>query len=198
MYKVKILKNGIGEFKKARLGISLGQNYHEGDKFISLCEWADTRFEHVEVMFADTLNRWNDLALNIAAQDWKKLGDDWLDRNEYAISLLSSKHITRWDDYRRHPDYIRSMRWVKQRYDASFPFKTMIDDRVSKVREKYGGDPFYIRSYLIEECSVSVVMAQQPVADVYPGSFLPIKETLGVNVNFTRVDFLRKEIRLAA
>ena len=37
------------------LGISVGQPYHEGDKFAATLEWAARHFEHIRVDVSDTL-----------------------------------------------------------------------------------------------------------------------------------------------
>ena len=42
-------------YSSCTLGISVGQPYHEGDKFAATVEWAARHFEHIRVDVSDTL-----------------------------------------------------------------------------------------------------------------------------------------------
>ena len=59
-YAVKV-KNGAGwnAFDTARLQISVGQPYHEGDKLAATADWVRHRFGRVIVCVNDTLQRFN-------------------------------------------------------------------------------------------------------------------------------------------
>lgn len=200
MYKVVKKKSAQVEFDRARLGISLGQDYHKGEKFKILCEWVAKRFNRTEVMVADTLNRWNTLAEGRTdgsriAEQWRQVGNLWLEENEEALAELPSLTITRWDDYLEHPDFERSLRVMQDAYNNNLQFRKAIDAEIERVRVGRGKDervlPYY-RAYLLEDCAVNALLNDSE--NIYPGSIIPIRDLLDLPdaPRFTRVSFTRK------
>lgn len=193
MYKIKILENNIGQHTRARLGISLGQPYHEGEKLEVLCAWAAERFTHIEVMVADTLNIWNYNAGDTSISNWRTEGNAWLYRNATALSLLPSKTITRWDDYTGHGAYDGNLAKIMDLYRADKEFSSEIDTAANRImirRKKAETSlPFY-KCYLFEECAVNALLGD--AANIYPGSFIKIGDYIGKDISFSRVDFLKR------
>lgn len=65
-YKLVTIRSpGWSAYKAATLLISVGQSYHEGDKFAVTVAWAARHFEKLHVLGADTLQRHN------APGDWR-------------------------------------------------------------------------------------------------------------------------------
>ena len=114
-YAVKV-KNGAGwrDYDTARLQISVGQPYHEGDKLAATLDWVSHRFKHVIICVNDTLQSSNyrfeeGLSSREAFIKASDAGSNWLVRNRHLIERLPSVEIHRWEDWKISPDFARSM-----------------------------------------------------------------------------------------
>lgn len=193
MYKVKILENHTAGFKDARIGISLGQDYCQGDKLKSLCAWAADRFDVVEFMIADTLNVWNSRAGDSDVSDWTAEGQKWLETHREIINGIPRPMITRWDDLKeKHlghyfPDVI-------DLYRSNGSFALEIDRFAQRIRIKRhttADHLKYYRMYLLEEIAVNLGMGDK--ANIYPGSVFELSKYFDNAPTFTRVDFVRRK-----
>jgi hypothetical protein len=169
-YKAKVVRSGNWQrYRVARMGISVGQPYHEGDKFRAACEWVSSRFDHVQIMVADTLQRHN---MPGGDTRWNRLlaeqaGDAWLARNQSSIDLISNQEILRWDDLLADPAY--------------------------PLYRRHPGMALCGSEYIREEVAVILMLQHRtPAADIYPGSFLPIWGMLNrPDFSLNKIDFLR-------
>lgn len=210
------VKNGAGwhDFDTARLHISVGQPYHEGDKFRAQAEWIRHRFDRAIVCVNDTLQRHNmmfdGMSEERAADQSARLGAEWIERNKVALRILPAVAIHRWADWTARPDFAAEHERVKALYDGDADFRKAVDDEVlsfwQRRRKKTGlADDFrfdafktHSTAYLLEETAAFFVMFKQDRAvDIYPGStLLPCalaeKYGPGEATHFTRVDFKRK------
>lgn len=82
-YRVRI--NGCPDwvgYGSCTLGISVGQPYHEGDKFAATVEWAARYFDHIRVDVSDTLQRHRLIGEGAApveaARASSRAGDRWI------------------------------------------------------------------------------------------------------------------------
>lgn len=211
-YAVKV-KSGAAwrQFDLARLQISVGQPYHEGEKFRATVEWAKPRFRRgVIICVNDTLQRHNAisegstpssaLAFTVAA------GDAWIKRNAPALSLLPDMSVSRWEDWRHDAEFPFELARKHRQYDEAPAFRKEVDAEVMAFWERRAkrvgpDDPMTFETfqrhsvaYLLEECAVFPLMAKRDRAvDIYPGStLLPCKlqsdGRLGSR-GYTRIDF---------
>ncbi|MEO0384192.1 MAG: tRNA-dependent cyclodipeptide synthase [Pseudomonadota bacterium] len=223
-YAVKV-KNGAHwrGFKTARLQISVGQPYHEGDKLGATLDWCKHRFDHVIVCVNDTLQRLNGqfdgLSPDEAFAASKLAGDEWMNRYAGSIGMLPSAEIHSWEDWRARPDYAKAFAQTQSLYANNAEFRGAIDANIKdfwarrKIRDGLTGDFGFTdfaacsRAYLIEETAVfSMMFKDKRAVDVYPGSvLLPSVVFQGRHVPgapegldqgaFTRIDFNKKRDR---
>ncbi|MCF6254664.1 MAG: tRNA-dependent cyclodipeptide synthase, partial [Thiomicrorhabdus sp.] len=213
-YAVKV-KNGAGwtGFGAARFHISVGQPYHEGEKFKATMAWASQRFEKVIICVNDTLQRHNLIfdgmdevdAFDLAEVD----GREWVERNLKSIRQLPNFEIRRWEEWRTNPDYHGKISEITELHRKDRSFREEIDNEVltfwqrrqkrTGLADEYRFADFQKNStnYLLEECAVFSLMFKHDCAvDIYPGStLLPCvlfknEDALGVEA-FTRIDFSR-------
>jgi tRNA-dependent cyclodipeptide synthase len=202
-YRVKLIRGGgYDRFDTARLCISVGQEYHEGEKLKAAFDWAANRFQHVIISVADTLQRHNINATDAHAEALKR-GDAWLNRNEDAFKLLKNHEVQRWDMWLNHRDYPTMHQCIKQLYRQHAGFRHDIDITASSFAEKHATASEACRQYLLEETAVFAIQhAETAAVDVYPGT-LSIWERFrhqhieGVpqgltQRHFTRIGFVRK------
>lgn len=221
-YAVKV-KNGAGwrEHKTARLQISVGQPYHEGEKLAATLEWCRHRFDHVIICVNDTLQRFNHEFDGMSAREayFKALGDGtgWIERNRAAIERLPSVEIHRWEDWKTWPDFAMSMLRTQELMRTNSEFRDAIRENIAAFWERRKPDAGLAgqyrfaefarlsEQYLLEETAVFAIMfRKQRAVDVYPGSvLLPCVIFQGRDVKgapeglgegaFTRIDFSRRK-----
>lgn len=188
MYRVKTKNPQWRGYDTARLNISVGQPYHEGEKLHATTGWIRGRFNACVLNVCDTLQRHN---MGGDAHAARVQGDAWLERNGADLSTLPQLKITRWDDWTSQTDYIRSLDTVMRLYAEDSTFREAVEEAVRPE------SPEASRRYILEETAVGMVMARDRVADIYPGSFLPLWDVLkGRNLpvlqSMTRLNFRRK------
>ncbi len=152
----------------ARLQISVGQSYHEGEIFRATCQWARENFSHVIVCVNDTLQRHNGSF---------EPGQKWINRNKEALDLLPNKEVFLWDHWVSHPDYAQQRADVLDHYFNDPSIRAEFDNEIMAfAKRKKPADMFAFasasRAYLIEECAAFRIMFQTDAADIYPGSSL--------------------------
>lgn len=219
LYSVKV-KNGSGwnKYSTARLQISVGQEYHENEKFKATIAWLSHRFDHVIVCVNDTLQRYNYIyqagsseedALNVS----EEMGREWIERNIETIRTLPSFEIHRWKNWLSHENFLSQHRRIKNLYEISPEFKELIHADIlefwkrKKDKEQATYADFerfkkYSSDYLLEETAAFFLMFEKDVAaDIYPGSvllpcvlaekYLNLPDRYLGGAGFTRIDFLR-------
>lgn len=195
-------------FDTARLQISVGQDYHEGEELKATLNWSKANFKKVIVCVNDTLQRHNfefrGLSHEEALVQSESAGREWIERNYKLLSALPNVEIIRWNKWNR--DYLPTM---QSRYIHNPAFKKVIDDEVihfwnrQKERNGYNDEQFeafaeHSTQYLIEECAVFAKMFERDkAADIYPGSSLiPCTLLKGMGqYGFTRIEFKPQPLR---
>jgi tRNA-dependent cyclodipeptide synthase len=176
------------------LGISVGQPYHEGEKFRETLRWVSRCFARLHVWVADTLQRHN-LLYQYApgsgmfspaeAECLSRLaGEEWIARNAGAFSecLTVPCSLSRWDDWLNDPRYPDLRRRLGDLYDASSAFAQAVytdaERYLASVAQRAQiADPTFATgqcvAYILEECSIIPLVNQDHSGvDVYPGSEL--------------------------
>lgn len=222
-YTVKV-KSGAGwrGYNTARLQISVGQAYHEGDKLEATLDWANARFEKVVICVNDTLQRFNHcfeqgMPEKFALLLSKEQGDKWLERNAAVIGTLKNCEIHRWDEWRELPAYTAELERAQKLYAEEADFREAVEWNINdfwsrrKTRlgftedYRYASFAKFSKQYLLEEVAAFFLMFEKErAADVYPGSFL-LPNQIGAKYcphfdganmgyrGFTRIDFSRKD-----
>ena len=100
-YKLVTLRSPRwADYDAATLLISVGQPYHEGEKFAVTVDWAARHFERLHVLVADTLQRHNEPG------DWQAAGAAWVARNRDCwLSCGREVAVSHWDDWLRAPEF---------------------------------------------------------------------------------------------
>ncbi len=221
IYTVKV-KNGRGwnVYSTARLQISVGQQYHEGEKLKATVEWAKHRFDKVIICVNDTLQRYNfiykdNLSEKEAFNISEVAGREWIERNINIIRTLPKYELYRWEDWRNREDFSAQYQDITELYHSSIDVRSLIQEDVLQFwkRRQLDGtasninfDVFKKNSiqYLLEETAAFFLMFKKEQAvDVYPGSvLLPCvlgqkylmeeRSHLGERA-FTRIDFSKND-----
>jgi hypothetical protein len=168
------------------LGISVGQNKHEGKGLFSSITKINKSFGKCSIMLADTLQRHN-MKCNYPALSWtevhnlsKQAGDDWIARNASAISILTIPHqIIRWDSWLNNSNYNACRNLIDTLYNENKDFKMSVFQtvqelalRLDKNNSKLNCLSLYKHSidYIKEECAVQLLMAKAGYEFIlYPG-----------------------------
>jgi len=176
---------GWTEYKTCTLGISVGQPYHEGEKFAAAVEWAARHFERIRVDVADTLQRHRLIGEGLPPAEAEALsrrdGDEWIARAAPVVEESGRPYtVIRWDHWLRHPDYLA----VHDAYTALAHRDSVLSAAIAAdiggfvARHARRGTPVAdegwaraaSRSYLIEELAVITLQgAAERTARLYPG-----------------------------
>lgn len=190
IYKVEVQRGGDWKQQSAlRLGISVGNPSHEGEKLAALVEWAAARFDTVNVLVADSLQRHNLMAESAISEDEAMLqaqeaGADWIARNRAMLDKLPLARLYRFDDFRLHTDFMKMHRLLCGLYERNMRFRKLIDGDaqafLERRKQREGADKIdderflkASRAYLIEELVVMKIFHEDcPGVEVYPGKFI--------------------------
>lgn len=218
-YKIRI-KEGTGwrEYDTVRLEISVGQPYHEGEKLRSKIEWARARFQDVNVLVNDTLQRFNlmyerGMSEKQATKETRLQGDEWLVRNGEALAGCS---CYRWDHWKNHEDFSSTLWKAEMFYRNNAGFHDAVENAIYEVWDRRAGqegyehnrkDDFFnvSREYLLEETAgLALAYKALPGISAYPGTFQKMwamfvgKRIEGApegleNAHCIRIDFSRRK-----
>lgn len=200
-------------FDTVRLEISVGQEYHEGNKLKVATAWAKRNFPRVVAIVGDSIQGYNfaisrGIDLQSACRAARLKGDEWLDRNSEA---LKGVEITRWDDWLNHSEYSSNHKAINSLYHKNAEFREHIDETIESFRLRRqaageSGERFtdLSRQFLLEETAVfSIAYKELRGISAYPGSFLKTweiflnKDIEGAleglkNAHWGRIQFRRK------
>lgn len=226
-YLVKVKSNQSTDawqnFDTARLQISVGQEYHEGDKLRALTNWCRARFNKVVFCVNDSLQHYNlmfekSLEEDAALSEALSMGDEWLRRNMPVIKGVENVKIVRWDEWKARPAYPKGFLQVEWLYTNNMEFKAEIDRNIDAIWKRrtslephlYPAHKFsdffkLSKRYLLEEMAAFSLMYETETAiDIYPGTTLFAATAFkgkevenapaGLNKgHFCRVDFARNK-----
>ncbi len=203
------------EFENARLQISVGQKYHEGEQLEASLKWASSNFDKVQVCVNDTLQRHNLIfegtPENEAFQISEMHGREWIERNHKLLMSFPNIEIIRWEQWRNSLNYKCDLNTMVHSYNDGKHFKIAVEQEANSFWERakrnkgYQEQDFdrfmmHTRDYLLEECAVfSSMFKNMEAADIYPGStLLPCSLLKGMGAyGFTRLDFKHRKPQAA-
>jgi tRNA-dependent cyclodipeptide synthase len=175
--------------KKAVLAISVGQEYHEGGKFLATIDLINKYpFERCDIVLCDTLQRHNHYARLGEENAYlfaKEAGELWLDRNAHALNRLNVSHnIIRWDTWLFHEEYNEARELVEQCYHENQDYKNAIHtnvqaflDRASLINPDTDQEALFnhVLNYIIEECPIAMPLWAKMGYDfiIYPKAVSP-------------------------
>jgi tRNA-dependent cyclodipeptide synthase len=194
MKKYKAMLGGVAHYaddvsgSAAVLGISVGQPYHEDEKFAATMALMNTCFGSCDVLVADTLQRYNmlDCDFEAASAPARLRGDAWLARNAAALQTLTVPHnVIRWDECLQSPAFKSSLDAIKKRYseDEEYrrSFQRDVDEFLRRHKTRNGSLDEHLESimrersllYLFEEIAVFLSYFVERGYNFlpYPGTF---------------------------
>jgi len=185
------VKTGAGwqSYDVARLQISVGQAYHEGQELKAALRWAKQNFSKTIICVNDTLQRHNlefsGLSVEEAFRQSNDAGREWVERNLPLIRTIPEHEIIRWENWRSDSKFLAKLEQVEKLYDSDELIRQAIDNEISNfwhritkrqsLSASYDFARFHQHSkaYLVEECAAFQLMFEkQEAADIYPGSTL--------------------------
>lgn len=177
------------KFDTARLQISVGQEYHEGDKMVATLDWLRARFSVSQICVNDTLQRFNlmfeeNLDLPEALRVSRERGQLWAQKYGAESRKHESSEMVHWDFWLDQADYTLTRGMINDLYHDHEEFKNLISRNIEdiwarrrvKKPEIYTDDRYHeffdlSCEYLLEEISVFSMMFENKLAiDIYPGT----------------------------
>ena len=176
------------KFKQAHgmLLISVGQKYHEDEKFIATLKLVSKKFQKFTVMVADTLQRHNiqsSLGLNAkeAYMASRKNGDEWI--KKYYNNIIGSEGfegIRRWDEYLASNEFeITKVFLEKEISKNNSIFCESINATIAEYMARQNRSilpsskkielEYNCKRYLIEECAIMLLWVKEDFNfEIYP------------------------------
>jgi len=195
VYVVRAPAGGGRKFSRCRLDISVGQPYHEGEKFKAAVDWvnryAEDPFVRCDVVVVDTLQRHTMAGLGAdpaaASVEARLAGDEWILRHRDDLATLTMPwRIVRWDELLGHPRLPAMRARLGRLTEAEPNFRAAISTAgtafVARIHARgipVPDDERLLRcscDYLLEEMAViAVLQEERPAVDCYPGSWRPFE-----------------------
>ena len=167
--------------------ISIGQKYHDGEKFLAIIKLINKSFKACTLFVADSIYR-HTLKITDSSSDpilYQKAalkGQLWLDYNRHILSQLTiPHHILRWDYWLQHPDYLKWHAVISKFYGTNAVYQHALDETIVAFLTRYKQTltdkiSFNMQhaftcclAYLKEECAALCLMAQEQYDfEVYP------------------------------
>jgi tRNA-dependent cyclodipeptide synthase len=175
------------QFKEAKcaLPISVGQPYHEGEKFKATIELINKNFKECVIIVCDSLQR-HTLAIYDEMMSEQELhqkaivaGDQWVERNLETIKRLKIPYqIRRWDEWLLLPEYREKRQFLDKlhREDASFKealnnTANMFLERITRRSPDLNKERILSKSleYIKEECVFDFLWLKEQFSfEIYP------------------------------
>lgn len=178
------MTNDKTNHETACLAVSVGQEYHEGEKLKVVVERINAQYRHVIIDVADTLQRHNlalerGLSLTEAHTETRRLGDEWLDRNRNVLNTFTIPvRIDRWDSRLNHPDYEQTRQVFDLLYQNDQKFRKAVGKDARgyihrRIRRGWNVPKekaiIACTNYLLEEiAALTLFYRENPCVTVYP------------------------------
>lgn len=151
--------------KNCILGISVGQAYHEAEKFKATINLINkSKLKHCTVVVGDSLQRHNMIEEGYCYKTSIMLGDQWLERNYPVLNqLVVPYNIVRWDDCVSHPQYNEYKKLVELEYNRNELYRNSVHKTIEEFMQRNNNliinqDIIYQNSvrYLLEESAAMI------------------------------------------
>ena len=165
-------------YNTIRLEISVGQEYHEGEKQFLAGKWARDNFTNRYIILGDLPQRFNmALVKGGRPDDYKKIclenGDAWLERNCNAIMGIK---VTRWQDWMNHEDFQKTYQQICSLYKYNSNFANAVKQTGLGFINRQNWPSKHLKvciDYLLEECAVfAVAYNEMGGISAYPGTYI--------------------------
>ncbi len=187
----------------AVLGISVGQEYHEGDKFGAALEFAHNRFDRVVVAVSDASQRYkmaiDGTPLELADKIATAAGSAWILRQTDALDEYKPE-ITRWNDWRFHPECQALQDEYRVSIEENSDLAASVEQDIDRFLAKKSPNVSlalareYCRAFLIEELAVHTLQAKAyGGVRLYPGQQLHTKQLIRENTALPVPDGLNRQ-----
>ncbi|PZQ46340.1 MAG: hypothetical protein DI551_05340 [Micavibrio aeruginosavorus] len=168
-------------FDTVRMEISVGQEYHEGQKLVAAMDWAKRHFDRIVLIVGDRIQGYNiafkeGVNLIQAFEKATKKGDEWIERNQ---SIIADAEITRWSDWLSHPEYAMNRAAVGRLYAENEEFRNAVRENIKGVWERrfpvQAQDQRFLalsEQFVLEETAVfACAYKDLKGVSAYPGDF---------------------------
>ena len=171
------------------LGISVGQEAHEGIKFKATIDLVGKHFKSCVIAVCDSLQR-HTLKIGTSLTDQEahkqanQAGYEWINRNiGYINNLKIPYDLFRWDEWLLHENYALYKQEILDLYANDTIFKRSMDITIDNFEARFTRNKLTaecIRNasfkYLVEECAVSMLGWSKKAYNyiVYPSDMIEV------------------------
>ena len=161
------------DHRTVTFGMCMGNEHWEGQKFVTLLEWAARNFDFIRVALSDTLGRHNfimgGIEPNLAMQKALQQGNVWLDRHADYLRLCGKPYsVVRWDYWRNQPDFVEVQRQFESLASDNGQLSTLLTQEIEAYAERFRrrglelSNDFarHCRAYLVEELAGTTLRAR--------------------------------------
>ena len=169
------------------LTISVGQEVHEGEKFIQTIKLVNNAFKECTICIDDVIQRHSmslvsDKTVEELFDKALEQGDLWLVKNKHCYDRLTIPYkIFRWNDLLIHPKYNERYLAIQKLYQTDVAYRNSINDTIkeflqrytrrleSTIKFSYDSAINTCKDYLFEECAALCILAYSHYNfEVYP------------------------------
>jgi len=168
------------------LTISVGQEYHENEKFEATVDLINESFKSCQLMLYDSLQRYTMALMSNFSPDElhasaTKQGDFWFERNSHAVERLNISRIIRWNDWLAHPEFNAARSKIEALIQQDPTYKHSFDITANEFLDRFSSrlsESEHINmaraktlchNYLVEECSALCLWPETGCyIEVYP------------------------------
>jgi tRNA-dependent cyclodipeptide synthase len=190
--KARFLYNTHSDQELARskviVPISIGNTSYESIRLTAILNFLNKKVGQCDVVIADTLQRHNlrisnpDLTESELILKTKKMGQDWLARNQYSfLELTQPHHVFYWDEYLKNIQFNEAHEKIIQLYRENQEFQMSVQNTIANFTHRSskwnpnGIDQKDCTAYLLEETAILILLFAEHQYNfiVYPNDMLP-------------------------
>lgn len=172
MYKAKA--SGWRGHDTVSLEISVGKDYHEGEKLAATIDWVNRcGFKHCIIGVADTLQRHNHADKPNPHEFSLQQGDAWIRRNRRHLQQIRPPwRIIRWDQWLKHPEFITAQQTIQHRLMRETNLREAVQQDLERYLQRNPHRcPQTCLDYLLEELAVQMLIDKSlDLLMAYPGA----------------------------
>lgn len=172
----------------AMILVSVGQPYHESEKFLATIDLVNDKFKFCTLMVCDTLQRHNfiiddsESSMSDAYSFSLIEGDNWLFRNKDSINKLKiSYDVKRWDYWMKKENYAETHKKIQSFYKTDSAYRDEINSSIEEYLVRRASlltsECFIDKAknnclnYLLEECAAMLLWVNEGYNfEIYPNA----------------------------